>query len=819
MNKVFLKMIISVFLFIGIIGVHMYGVFSQDDKGEDVVMGSTLPVVSIMFEEQKINTLCGYTMEMEEEYMRDHITPISEDNTISIVIDRYENSIVNISFEIRSIDGERLVQEHTLSYFETEGDQVRVSFELSNMLEDDTEYSFRIQLVTESHEMVNYYTRIIRESKPTIKKYIDYVKAFSASTFDKELFEEYKPSLERYGYNDDTNFGIVNNGSDTASLTWGDLKPAYASNPQVQVKEIVGDISCIQLKYMVVAKNEYGADQYYNVTEYFRVRQGNSMMYVYVYERKMEQLFESNNSNVTDKRINLGIDSDLQVEMSESPKGSYLTFVKERNLWCMDINENKMINIFSLDSGKAIDVRNKFDNSDIEIVSTSQDGEVLFLVYGYMNRGAHEGKVGVSLCKYSIKENSTTELVFVPSKNSYYVLRENIGKFAYITSDNLLYLMLEDSIYTITFDSNEYVQLVSGLHEGNFIISEDNTMVAWHENGNAYEATSIRVIDIENNVDYVIEAAEGEYVKVFGFVEHDLVYGTAKQSDVQSLKTDKILFPMYKINVRVNDGDREEEYKKDGVFITNVTIKDNVINMQRAKKDETGVLSVIEDDQFINKVVEKVDLSEQDIIATELKRKELVIKKAFQTTSENKLVTAMPKETVYTNPNTLTVQKDSSYVDNNYYMYAYGGLYLCTQNLSLAINEAQTHYGVVVDGKGQYMFARMSKTDSTSITGINELLEKGYESMEAVLADEEVQTTEIIEADSETIFYFTSKNKAIITYIQDIGLVVISGHSGYKTIINEVEFTNMWTRESFVMDYDEALELLNNYKRYIIVEK
>ncbi len=818
MGKQFLKILISIFIFVGIIALHMVNVYNEGSDTEDVVAGSTLPVVSMLFEDIRINTLCGYTMDMEEEYMRDHITPISENNAISILVDRYENSIVNISYELRSIDGERLIEEYTVDYFEIDGDRIKVDFELSNMLEADTEYMFKVVLGTESQEMVNYYTRIIKESKPTIKAYIEYVKAFSDSTFDKEVFEEYKPSLERYGVNDDTNFGVVNNGSDTASLTWGDLKPVVISDKAVLVKEILGDISSIQLKYMVEIRNEYDVVQYYNVTEYFRVRQGNSMMYVYVYDRKMEQLFECNNSVVTNTRINLGIDSDLDVETSESPTGSYLSFVKERNLWCMDINENKMIHVFSMDSGNMTDVRNKFDNSDIEIVSTNKDGEILFLVYGYMNRGAHEGKVGIALYKYSMKDNKVSELVFVPSKNSYYVLRENIGKFAYITSDNLLYLMLEDSIYTITFDSNEYVQLVTDLKEGNFIISDDNTMVAWHENASLYEAASIRVIDIENNKDYVIEAGEGEFVKVFGFVGHDLVYGTALQSDVASLAGENVPFPMCKLNVRLNDSGSEEAYQREGIYISGITIRDNVININRMMKDEAGVLIAIEDDQFVNRVAQKVDLSEKSVIATDLKRKELVIIKAFSTTSDNELAFVSPKEIVYTNPNTLTVQNDTGYVDNNYYLYAYGGLYLCTSDISKAVALAQQHYGVVVNGSGNYVFARMSKTDGTSIGGIDVLMEKGYGSLEDILADDTLETLEIVDAGSETIFYFTSNNKAVITYFEDMGLVAISAHSGYKTIIDEVEFTNLWTREVFTMDYDKALEKLDMNKRYIVIE-
>lgn len=819
MNKHFFKLIISFFVFVSVIGIYMFYIYKNKTKEDDELNTSSLPVVSMIFEDTKINTLCGYTMDMEGEYMRETITPTSEDNEVVLLIDRYDNNIVNISYELRSIDTTRLIENATVDNFEIEGENIKISLKLSNMIESDNEYLLNIILVTESHEKINYYTRIIKESTPTVKKYIDYVKAFSRSTFNRDEFAEYKPSVEKIGYNDDTNFGIINNDSDTKSFTWGDLKPYYVNEPAVQVKEILGDISCIELKYLLCAENNFGTKQYYNVTEYFRVRQGASMMYVYVYERKMEQIFECNTQSVTDTRINLGIDSDLNVKISESPTGAYLSFVKERNLWCLDVNENRMVQIYSLDSGVGNDVRDKFDNSDIEIISTGKDGDVLFLVYGYMNRGAHEGRVGVGLYKYSMKENKVEELVFVPSEKSYYVLRENIGKFAYITSDNLLYLMLEDSIYTITFDSNEYVQIVSGLKEGNFIISEDNQVVAWHENGSLYNAESIRVLDIENNEDYVIEADEGEYVKVLGFVEHDLVYGTAKQSDIVEKENSETIFPMYKINVIVNDEKKTENYMYEGIYVTSVEIKDNIISLKRVKKEGSGEYVAVEDDQYINKVAEKTALSEKQIIATDLKKKELVINKAYTSTSDNELTVITPDEIVYTKTNNLTVGKSEEFVDEKYYVYAYGRLYLCTGSVSNAIAAAQEHYGVVVNGNGKYVFARMSKTDSTSITGVNELLGKGYYTFEQFLNDEALNTIDVQNVSSETIFYFTSNHMPVITYLEDRGMVIISAHSGYSTILKEVEFTSLSTGEVFTMKYSEALEKLDKNKRYIVVEK
>jgi hypothetical protein len=116
------------------------------------------------------------------------------------------------------------------------------------------------------------------------------------------------------------------------------------------IKEILGDVGCYELQYKVMAKNEYNTTQYYNVTEYYRVRQGIGVMYVFVYERKMDQIFDGTNQNVSSTRINLGIDSDLKIEHSYSPKGNFVSFVKERNLWVMDMKKNEIVNVFSFES-------------------------------------------------------------------------------------------------------------------------------------------------------------------------------------------------------------------------------------------------------------------------------------------------------------------------------------------------------------------------------------------------------------------------------------------------------------------------------------
>ena len=140
-----------------------------------------------------------------------------------------------------------------------------------------------------------------------------------------------------------------------------------------------------------------------------------------------------------------------------------------------------------------------------------------------------------------------------------------MGKFAYMTYENLLYFMVGNSIYTVTMDSNEYMQLVTGLTDGNYIINEYNNILAWHENASVYNADSIRIIDVDADRDYVITAEEGDQIKVIGFIGNDLIYGIAHATDIYQDAYGETIFPMYKINVVLyNEKNKEKKEEKEG---------------------------------------------------------------------------------------------------------------------------------------------------------------------------------------------------------------------------------------------------------------
>lgn len=816
MKKLLIKIGTCILAFICVLAIYFISIYEKRPASTDIMQSATLPIVNMVYQDTNINMLQGYTTYMDGKYMRDCITPLEEDRTLGVNIKKYENVIATMSYEIRSLDTERLIDKQSIDHFVSSGDNIYATIDVSNIVEKDTEYLLIIELVSEKHGNIYYYTRIEEQTESDVKTHIDFVSNMSASSLDYEKAEAYFPYLEPSSSSDNTNLGYVNIKSSISNYTWGNLDVKRVTEPTVKIKEMLGDVGCYELQYKVMAKNEYNTTQYYNVTEYYRVRQGIGAMYVFVYERKMDQIFDGSNQNVSATRINLGIDSDSQIEHSYSDTGNFVSFVKERNLWLMDMRKNEIVNVFSFESGSDNDIRDVFDENEIEIISTDKDGNILFLVYGYMNRGGHEGKVGIALYQYDRGKDVVTELAFVPTTKPYYILKESMGKFAYIKDDSLLYIMLADSIYTVTFDSNEYVQLVSGLKKGNYIISEDKNIIAWHENSSVNGATSIRVMNINTGDDYIIRANEGEYIKVIGFIEHDLIYGTAKQGDIYLDEIGDEVFPIYKLNIVLESKEDIESYQKDNIYISNVEIKGNMLKLTRLTKNAEGKFVETTEDQFINKNVGANPLIAIDSIATELKKKELILEFAYTVTADSKLEKVHPKEIEFIQGNSFEMVRDES-EDKNLYVYADGDLALVTEKLSEAINKAYNSQGVVVNGNGEYIWARAGKVNAVGID-MKYMVGQGYDSYANTVKIWEGTTLDVSKAAYDTLFYYVTKRMPVFTMVDGHGLVCIDGYNGYSGTVHTVYMTDLATGEEFDMGYYE-LEKIYNAKgmRYMVL--
>ena len=174
----------------------------------------------------------------------------------------------------------------------------------------------------------------------------------------------------------------------------------------------------IVLDYVVTHVGDKGEMEYYNVEEYYRVRYTAQRMYLLNFERTVEQIFRGENESLAGKNIQLGI-RNSNVEYKSNEAGSVVAFVQEGELWCYNQTENTLAKVFSFRGYEGIDERENYREHDIKVVGVDEVGSVDYIVYGYMNRGIHEGEVGIAIYHYDRLANTNEEAVFIPSTQSY----------------------------------------------------------------------------------------------------------------------------------------------------------------------------------------------------------------------------------------------------------------------------------------------------------------------------------------------------------------------------------------------------------------
>lgn len=237
----------------------------------------------------------------------------------------------------------------------------------------------------------------------------------------------------------------------------------------------------------------------------------------------------------------------------------------------------------------------------MKILNVDEAGNVIFIVYGYMNRGKHEGEVGVSAYFYNGMTNTVEELIFIPYDKSYELLKNDVDQLAYLSKSGICYLMLEGNVYAIDLESKKYTVIVSGLMEDSFKVSKSNQMLVWQEGDDKYHCTALKVLNLGTEVETQIVAGAGEYISLLGFMEEDLIYGLARQRDIKSDYTGNIIFPMHSLKIQADTGELLKTYHEKDIYIVDSNIAENQILLSRvAWNEETGDYLPASDDQIMS---------------------------------------------------------------------------------------------------------------------------------------------------------------------------------------------------------------------------
>ena len=772
----------------------------------------TLPLVYMNVEGTEVNCLHGYVEKMEESYLRDTLTPIGEDRSVSLRVDKYGMKITGLSFEVRSIDGERLVETTDVYNYIDEDKDITATFTIKDLIDVNVEHMLVILLENEDGQILRYYTRIIRTEDYPIKEQLEFVKDFHTKTFDKEAAKGITKYLESNAEGDNSTFHEVNIHSSFKQITWGNLKVTKVLEPLVQIRELGKQIASIQLTY-VVSVPEGRNRNFYNVKEYYRVRYTPDRLYLLNYERTMSQYFNEENAVFINDKIVLGI-ADYELQMRESDDSNVVAFVNENKLYSYNINDNKFSVIFGFYDNQTRDIRTLYDENGIKILQVDETGNVEFLVYGYMTRGSHEGKVGIQIYEYNSVLNTIEEIVFLPYTKSPAILEQDIERLAYVNKADTLYLMLSGTVYCIRLGEKSVSEIVSNLSDDSIKVSERNSTIVWQTGDDPYASDSLTTMNLNNGKQKNISAGAGRYIAPLGFMGEDLIYGVAYKTDVVEDESGSVIFPMYEVTIQNDIGKKLKVYRQNGIYVVDCKVVDNQITLSRVVKQEddrqTSYVPV-SDDQIMNS--EEVGVGKNSVTKVIIEEFETYVQIAVKKEINTKTLKIMyPKLVLYEGVREIALQKQEKQPDR-YYIYDRSGLREMVTRVDEAVNIGQKMSGVVVNDKGHYVWAagnRSTKNQIMAIKGASRTAEKSslsvcldtilkYEGIARAtetmlekgetaisILDKELVDAQILDLSGCTLnamLYYVNLDIPVLALLNDGNAVLIVGFNELNTVL------------------------------------
>ena len=715
MKKTIIRIAVCVVVFLAsalIIG----SIMNQGHNNMTMEMApATLPMITMESGGVACNELHGNTVEMDVAYQKDCITLLGEGRQANFTVNTFGREITGISTEVRSIDGSRLIENSEVTGWKANGKSFSVSLTLKDLIDTNTQYSLTLILELEGEQKVYYYTTILWNDDVHISEILEFATDFHGKLYDKEVAKELTKYLEPNSkLTDNGTFHKVNIHSSFQQITWGSLEPVQEDAASIRLAQISGNVASLLMDF-VVSTGEGKNKIYYNVEEYYRVRYTSERMYLLDYERTMTQIPDTTRMYANDK-ILLGI-TDENVDMMESADGNTVVFSDMGQLLSYNAATNGLTVIFSFYDKDNADRRTLYDNHGIKILDVDEGGNVKFAVYGYMNRGRHEGETGIQIISYDNSLNTIEEEVYIPYSKSYAVLKDEMEQLLYRNRQQHVYFFLENGVYDVDLENRSAEQLVSIRQDDSLQVSENHEIIVWQEGDDINHSNQLNVRNLNTGEQTVIRAQDGEAIRPLGFMGEDIIYGVARESDIRTENSGQIFYPMYKVCISNSSGNNLKEYGQDGIYIVDCAIEGNQITLSRIQRSENGSYQEILNDQIMNNVEEEP--GQNKVVTADIDIYERYVQIQTKTTIDTKTIKVLnPKEVVFEGGRELTLDAVSEV--SRYYVYnAYGvqGIYSAPGK---AVKEAYDSSGVVTNDRGITVWLKGNRVSRNQIMAIKE---------------------------------------------------------------------------------------------------
>ena len=780
MKKILKKTVILLFVFIiGVAGSSfLLNSETTDDRSD--MNDASLPEVMIDFGGSYANRMYGYAQQMQTDFVRDSVTPLDTAKKLTFVINPYDIKIKSLSYEIRTSDGSKVLENKKIKSFEKDSQNLKASVEISSDLLMNQEYSLQITLDTKNGSAY-YYTRIVSRSNVNADQYIKFVNNFYEKCMDKSTAEDLTSYLEPDNSGTATNYTDIDINSTFAEISWGSMKPKIYRSGIPVIKDINETTASLSIEYQIVSQDDNKNQEIYDVTEFYRMRYTETRVMLLDFKRSATQVFTEDTVHISDKGLLLGV-RDKNVEYVLNENAGIVAFVQEGDLWSYSPGDGKIARIFSFRKDSDGDFRDIRWNHDIKIIRVEDNGDVDFVLYGYMNRGIREGYCGVCVYHYSNDQNVVEERVFIPSTESYEFLKEDLGNLSYVSTDNSLFLLFAEKLYQINIMEGTSEVLEEGIKSDEFSVSDTNAHAAWViQDGES--AGNIKEIDFETLETRTLAASSGQSLSLVGFMNEDLVYGIVVDGDIVTDDNGHQTTGIHTIRIEGFDGSVKKEYHQDGLYITGITMGNTMMEFELSKKSKNSYKAVNKDNILNNA---KASAAQASVELLNSSRTGTQVRLALEEEPEieEPLVVYSKMKNVRDDKITLDPRVST---ENTYYVYAKGGLDSIYTDSALALLRADEQTGVVLNQAQQYVWERGNKKTKL-ILNIGDIPEAMLSAtldkaaLQEALGDEGT-VLDLSGCTLDSVLYEISAQRPVIAKTGANSSIVIVGYDEYNTYL------------------------------------
>lgn len=821
--KVIYRVIILFLIFCG-----SFYFMSRNIKEVNIELAETVsmpdaafPTAAMETQGHVMNRMHGYTGSLNAVQMREGITPLEPDQSVILRIQENESEIKKVKYALFSIRGERLMEYGTITALDTteEGKSVKIKFK--NEIPKDTECALEIILTTSLGKKLHFYTRIKYYDEETyLDKKLEFVTRFHKMTLDKGKVKNLAEYMETDSLTNETDLACVTIHSDLETLGYGKLGIEKLTEPQVRIYEYNQETASVELSFYAAADAGSAKPEIYQIREYFRVRYASGQMYLLDYKRTMEAQFDIDLISVKKNEIKLGISSEDEVPVVSSTDNSRMCFVRQGALWYYNMIENRVISVFGFQkeqmnelvslnkkgkleiSGESYDFeRNNYDQHDIRILNMDDAGNIDFMVYGYMNRGDYEGRVGIALYHFYAEREEIEEEVYVPVEKSFQHLKEELDNFGYVNQKNVFYFSVNHTIYRYSIVAKKLEEIADGSVKDYYQMVEEGQYLVWQNADTPEDSDTLFILDLESEELRTQKAGEGESILLLGTMHKNFIFGYARKDDMRTDMEGETVSPMYQVNICDMTGNILKSYESPGYYVTSILVKDNIITLMRVSMPGGKIREAYPDNIINNEEFQKEIIRATNRV-TEAARKELYLTFPGGFEMKGKPEKAKAEHVILDSDTTLSITSEPKN-EELYYAYAYGRIEGVYETAGEAIRAADEAMGTVLMGneviweRGKSLIrnkingvaAKTAPKGSTMEACVDMLAayERGISSsggldsanssvFEILRRKLDAAPLNLTGASLSSLFYFLSDNRPVIAKASQKDAVLITGY-------------------------------------------